>query len=143
MTAMWIWALANGASASEVDATVVRALSSRDGVSCAAVEALTATPRETLEQVVDTVSAPPWVPMRAAQCLIEGHAAEIQPRLEAWVVDPALKGLGRLVLAEIDQLPATIAIPVAKKALAGPDAVVAAARLRESASAEIRALVTP
>src|SRR5688500_16900831 len=77
---------------------VVHALSMRDPVSCERLEALTPTPVETLLAVVDTVTMPPWAPMRAAACLLEADALDVRDRLDGWVTEPALKGLGRLVL---------------------------------------------
>lgn len=140
--ATWaIWGLIGVAQATP-DASVVRALSGRDAVSCATIEALVPDARAALEEVVDTVQMPPWAPMRAAQCLIDGHAAEVQPRLEAWVTDPALKGLGRLVLGSLDRLPVAVAVPVAQKALVGADPELATERVRAAVAPEVRALVT-
>jgi hypothetical protein len=119
---------------------VVLALSSRHPVPCAEVEALTPTPVDTLRHVVDTVSLPPWAPMRAADCLVRGHAAEMQPTIESWVTDPAVLGLGRLVLADLDVMPVEVAVPVARKALTGPLADVARSRIALSERAEVRAV---
>src|SRR5687767_12273412 len=100
-----LMALSAGATPpGELD-TVVRALSSRDPVSCEVILSLTSTPVPTLLSVVNEISRPPWAPMRAASCLVQHHAAEIQPDLERWVVAPELKGLGRLVLDSLDQMP--------------------------------------
>lgn len=124
---------------------VMRMLSSRDPVPCATIEALTPDPTATLLAVVDTVERPPWAPMRAANCLIQNHATEAQSAIERWVVAPELKGLGRLVLSSLDAMPLSVAVPVARKALAeGADPVLARERISAAKSAEIRALaVTP
>ena len=130
--------IGTGAEAAPFD-DVVRTLSARDPVACSRVDASV----DTLRQVVDTVSMPPWVPMRAAQCLVEGHAAEIEADLTRWVVDPADKGLGLLVLAEIDRLPTDLAVRIATKAVTeGPDRERAAARVADAASPEVRAVVS-
>jgi hypothetical protein len=134
--------MGSGHAAPPEDA-VVRALSGRDPVSCDAIALLTDTPRESLEAVVDTVRAPPWAPMRAAQCLIEGFPVESQARLEVWVTDPALKGLGRLVLSNLDRLPAAVGVAVARKALVGSDVALATERVAGSLVPEIRSLVKP
>jgi hypothetical protein len=119
---------------------VVRALSYRHPVACAEIEHLTATPVDTLQHVVATVELPPWAPMRAAECLVRGHAAEVQSSIETWVTDPALTGLGRLVLGDLDAMPVAVAVPVARNALAGHLAAVARERIAASAHAEVRAV---
>lgn len=120
---------------------VQHALAMRHPVPCEELEALTPSPVETLLHVVDTVEMPPWAPMRAAQCLIDRHPLEVRSSLEIWVVEPALKGLGRLVLGALDTLPVEVALPVGRKALEGSDPVFARARLQASSQAELRALV--
>ena len=139
----WIASLGSAFAAPEQVDQVVRALSSRDPVSCAEVEGLTSTPTETLSHVVETVTRPSWVPMRAADCLVRNHAAEVQPALERWVVAPELAGLGRLVLGAIDTMPEAVAVPVVKRALVGSNPVLAAERARLSAVPAVRSLVTP
>jgi len=112
----------------------------RDPAPCSAVEGLTPTPVDTLQHVVATVDLPPWAPMRAADCLVRGHAAEVQPSIEGWVTDPAVIGLGRLVLSDLDAMPVEVAVPVARRALAGPLADVARSRIARSAHPEVRAV---
>jgi hypothetical protein len=124
--------------------TVTRALSSRDAVSCEAVEALAPDAVSALRTVVAEVTMPPYAPMRAADCLIRRHAAEVQPDLERWVMEPGLKGLGRLVLGALDAMPAQVAVPVVRKALAeGSEPELAARKAAAAVSPEIRALAVP
>ena len=78
--------------------------------------------------------------MPAAECLVRGHAAEVQPSLEGWVTDPAVTGLGRLVLSDLDVMPVEVAVPVARLALAGHLAEVARSRIASSSRAEVRAV---
>src|SRR5687768_909678 len=115
-----LWSLVAGQALAEPEGLpeVVRALSIRDPVSCDQVEALTTTPVETLLAVVDTVKMPPWAPMQAADCLVKRHPADVKDRMDLWVTDPALKGLGRLVLNALDVMPVEVAVPVARRALA-------------------------
>lgn len=119
---------------------VVKALSSRHPAPCEQIEALTPTPVDTLQHVVATVELPPWAPMRAADCLVRRHAAEVQPSLEAWVTDPAVAGLGRMVLADLDAMPVEVAVPVARTALGGHLAELARSRIAASARPEVRAV---
>ena len=125
---------------------VHKALSARhfDG-DCARIEALAKAPVQTLQNIVEHASAPPWAPMRAALCLTLNHAAEIQPDLERWVSDPELVGLGIQTLNKLDSLPEPIALAVAQKALAeGPERLEARTRLERSALAPVQTLlVTP
>jgi hypothetical protein len=78
---------------------------------------------------------------------VQHHAAEIQTEMERWVVAPELKGLGRLVLGSLDQMPATVAVPVARKALeSGSDKELALQKISAAQHPEVRALapkVTP
>jgi hypothetical protein len=122
---------------------VVRALSARHPASCEEIESLTPTPADTLLHVVDTVTMPPWAPMQAADCLLRGHATTVRPAIEAWVTDPARKGLGRLALSELDVLPSEVAVPVARAALAGPQADLARERIAVSVHPAVRALGAP
>ena len=126
----------------QVDEVVV-ALSSRHPLPCPEIEALTPTPSDTLLHVVDTVALPPWAPMHAAQCLLRGHAVAVQPAIETWVVDPTKQGLGKLVLNQLDVIPPEVAVPVARRALAGPLADLARERVAASVVPEVRALVAP
>ena len=76
---------------------IYRALSVRDPVpTCETIEAMSATPVADLLFVVDHASQPPWVGMRAAQCLVKRHSPEIQPQLEDWVSQEATRGLALL-----------------------------------------------
>jgi hypothetical protein len=119
---------------------VLRALSARDPVSCETVVALSPTPAATLLEVVDKVEMPPWAPMIAANCLLRHYPADVAPRLDAWVTDPALAGFGRLTLDAIDLLPVDVALTTAKAALAGSDPALAKQRLAGSARPELRAV---
>ena len=120
---------------------VVRALSQRDPVSCEKIEALTPAPVDTLLEVVDTVRMPPWAPMQAASCLLKHHPTDVRERLDGWVTDPALKGLGRLVLAELDAMPVEVSVPVARAALErGSEPELARERVRAATRPELKAL---
>lgn len=137
-------ALASPADVQEAEPSdaVMRLLSSRDPVPCETIEALTPTPAATLLVVVNTIERPPWVPMRAASCLLKNHSAEVQTDIERWVIEPSLRGLGRLVLGSLDTMPVAVALPIARKALAsGSDPALARERLAEAVAPELRALV--
>lgn len=141
---MWLTLLLTGAASAQTapNAEVIRALSLRHPVACAELEALTQTPVPTLLLAVDDTPHPTWAPMRAADCLITGHAVEIRDRLDEWVVAPEYQGLGRMVLANLDAIPLEVAVPVAQLALdKGPLPEVARARILAAKAPELRALV--
>jgi len=121
---------------------VYRALSIRDPApSCETVEALSETPVETLLFVVDNAQQPPWVGMRAADCLLTRHAEEAQEAIESWVSHTETKGLAILALNQLDAMPLEIALSVARTALAGPEADTARTRISRATTPEIKALV--
>jgi hypothetical protein len=121
---------------------VYKALSVRDPEpECAAVEALSATPAQTLLEVVEHASQPPWAGMRAATCLILGHGEAMAPTLASWVQDPDRRGLALLVLDQLDQLPEAQALELAQQALAGPHAADVPSRLARSQRPALHALV--
>ncbi|NCG18078.1 MAG: hypothetical protein GWP91_03580 [Rhodobacterales bacterium] len=141
---MWLALFLSGAASAQTapNAEVIRALSLRHPIACAELEALTPTPVSTLLLVVDDTPHPSWAPMRAADCLIAGHATEIRDRLADWVVADEYQGFGRMVLANLDAMPLEVAVPVAQLALEkGPLPDVARARILAAKAPELRALV--
>lgn len=126
------------------EAELIRALSARDGApSCAELEAMVPAPVTSMQAIVEHVTMPPWVGMRAADCLVTGHATEIRPVIEGWVTHPDLKGLRILALGQLDAMPADVAVAIATKAIqAGPDAADARRRVARSSRPEIAALAT-
>ncbi len=122
-------------------ARVQSALSVRhDPPGCAALTAELQAPREALVQVVETVTMPAWVPMRAAGCLVELYPEQESERLVAWVTDPEWAGAGRLVLLQLDTMPESVALKVGEASLGGPLAELAAERLDASERPALRAL---
>ena len=126
------------------EAALVQALSLRDGSPpCRELEALVPAPVASLQAVVHHVTMPPWVGMRAASCLITGHATETRPALELWVTDPELRGLGILVLGSLDTMPVELATDLATRAIQrGADPADARRRVARSTRPEIAALAT-
>ena len=101
--------------------SIYRTLSVRDPVpGCETVEALSTTPVADLLFVVEHAAQPPWAAVRAAQCLVRRHSAEIQPQIEGWVSAEETRGLAWMTLSFLDSMPIEVAMPVAQAALAGP-----------------------
>jgi len=104
-------------SFAQANPALVQSLSVRHGApSCAT---LTATAEE-LADVVTHVAMPPWVPMRAATCLVEQHAEGSEPQFLAWVTEPEKLGLGRLLLRRLDGLPDALALRIVQTGVHGP-----------------------
>jgi hypothetical protein len=106
---------------------------------CADVEALSPTPVPDLLAMTE-VELPPAVSIRAAGCLVEGHAAEVRADLVRWVTTPETRGLAILALDSLDKMPKDVAIEVATAALGGPLASDAKTRIARSTDPDIRAL---
>ena len=123
-------------------AALVQALSPHDGAPpCANLGALSPDPANDLLWVASNVTSPPWVGMRAAECLVEGHATAARSTLLTWVTQPQLKGFGMLVLGKLESVDTPLAIELAKAALSGgPDPAGARRRLLKSSKPELRAL---
>jgi hypothetical protein len=126
-------------------APAAHALSARDGnFDCSTIEAMTPDPVGLLRELVDHAVRPPWIAMRAADCLVTRHAEAAAADLDAWVADPERLGLGLLVMSRLDRLPEERATFLAARALEqGPDPVAVRRRLDGSAHPAVRALVTP
>ena len=120
---------------------VHRALSSRDAPpSCDQVEALTSDPVATLTTILREHELPPQAPMRAAACLIEGHAEAVADELVAWMSSEADRGLALLVVQRLDDLPLGVAVRVAEAGLGGPVHQETVDALAESERPELQAL---
>ena len=80
------------------EATVYRALLPRHPQEiCDQISLKLSEPVTTLDAVVRGPSMPPWVPMRAAACLVDGHLQEGESQIAGWLADPEMLGLARLV----------------------------------------------
>lgn len=135
-------AVAEAAAPSAQQARLVEALAVKEPAApCADVSALTPDPVTDLTWVVENVSAPPWSGIRAAECLVVGHAADARPTLEKWLTEPRLKGLGWVVLKHLDDIDLALAKELAAVSLErGPDPDGTKRRLKRTKSPELRAL---
>ncbi len=107
----------------EVDAAVVKALSAHDGVDCEAVDGMVAEPQPQLLAIVQQVERPSNVPMRAAGCLIERHAASSADAFVEWVSTDNTRGLALLLFNRLADLPEDIRTEVEAAGRKGPYAV--------------------
>ncbi|MFZ5480665.1 MAG: hypothetical protein ACOZNI_28140 [Myxococcota bacterium] len=117
-------------------------LRARDEPGCAALGEVA---REELAGLAEEDVQPPWVPVRAARCLVELYPdAETAARVRPWMADPSRAGLALVVVGKLDLLPLAEATELARAALATPDERQRARvqrRLAASERAELRAVV--
>jgi hypothetical protein len=95
-----------------------------------------------LQWLMDHIKAPPWVGVRAAQCILQLHAETETARIKRWVQDPTKVGLTLVVLGSLSDLPTHIATPIAAAALTGPHAERVRVRLHKSPHPSVRALLS-
>lgn len=95
----------------------------RDAPGCANLGAAGEAQRDALLALTATES-PPYVPLRAADCLVAAYAADpvAQGAMRGWMTDPEAAGLAMLVVTRLDALPEPLAVELARAALTTPDA---------------------
>lgn len=105
----------------------------RDGSpACAELTAGIEAPVPALVEITARVTAPASSGMRAAECLLESHALEVEPTLTSWVSHESTLGFGLLVLGHLDELDPTLGERLARAALAGEIADRARSRIARS-----------
>jgi hypothetical protein len=108
---------------------------------CDQLDRYSKTVADDLLWLMDNANQPPWVGIRAAQCILTHHAKAKADVIDTWVTDPKRRGLAIMVFGMLDVLPEETSVRVAKKALAGPLAADAKVRIKKSEKPAIRALV--
>ena len=135
--------LASARAEEPFDATV-HALSIKDPPpACEQIEALSPDPVALLLRVVDEIERPPWVAMRAADCLVTRHAPAIEAEMTIWMGDSQKKGLGFLALGHLDAMEPALATRIASAAMAGPYRDEASVRIARSHVESVRTLAVP
>jgi len=87
---------------------------------CASLKPMSKDLATDLIWLVDNASQPPWVGIRAAQCVIREHHEAKAATIQAWVTQPDRRGLAILTFGLLDELPAPQAKTLQEAALAGP-----------------------
>lgn len=95
---------------------------------------------DALRDAAETVTMPPWAPLRAATCLAELAPERASAAAVRWVQQPERVGLGLAVLQVEARLSPTDAQALAEAALAGPRPDLARPILARSQRASLRAL---
>ncbi len=120
---------------------VYDALLGRDSSpSCDELASLTLDPVGTYRVLIEHATMPPWVGVRAADCLVSEHSVAAREDIAAWVQDPELLGLALIALGGLDKMDPEVALDTARLALEGPLADRARERILKSESEAIRAL---
>ena len=136
--------LASAHADDDAFAAMVHALSIKDPPpACEQVEALAPEPVPLLLRVVNEVERPPWVAMRAADCLVTRHAPAIEVEMTSWMGDRDRQGLGLLALNHLDEMEPALATRIASAAMAGPYRDAASTRIAHSDVESVRAIATP
>lgn len=99
---------------------------------CDVLTAGVSDPVAPLLEIAARVTSPPSAGMRAAECLIEGHALEVEPTLTSWVTHEDTLGFGLLVLGRLDTIDPALGERLARAALAGEIADRARTRIARS-----------
>ncbi len=94
-----------------------------------------------LQWLMDHIRSPPWVGVRAAQCIIALHGDQEVKRISQWVQDESKPGLALVVIGALNDISPTTAASIAQAALSGPHAARVKPRLVKSRHAEVRALL--
>ena len=87
---------------------------------CASLKPMSEDLATDLIWLVDNASQPPWVGIRAAQCVIREHHEAKAATIQMWATQADRRGLAILTFGLLDELPAPQAKTIQAAALAGP-----------------------
>lgn len=117
------------------------AFSARDaGPACDSLGPVDSALSADLMFLVEQAVQPPWVAVRAADCLLQLDPLGTQSAARRWVVAQDSRGLALLTLGKLDSLPRPMAIDLAQTARRGALAADATPRIAKAQTAEIRAI---
>ena len=120
---MAVIAFANPPELSPAQHILLRQLSYRDGApDCKELSNDNGQLKDDLLVMVNSVMQPPWVGMRAANCLITRFPLESIDTFKSWMQSEQTMGLAFLLGTQLSQLPYQIAIEVGRVGLSGPHA---------------------
>ena len=103
-----------------------------EGPPCSDLAELSEAVADDLVWLVENVKHPPWVGIRAAQCVIREHTEAKADAIDLWVSEANHRGLALLTMGLLDELPEPAAVRFATLALEGPLADEARERLIDS-----------
>ena len=123
---IWLFAVLStfawGAPEQPLKDRVVKALTLRDGGPACEVMQTWGSDSEVasvMREITETVSMPPWVPMRAAQCVVNDAKTDARSYalIEGWMSDTNTTGFALLVMQNVDRFEANRAQSLAELAV--------------------------
>jgi len=106
---------------SESQQALYAALKSReDAPTCESLQTHSTDLVNDLVWLVDNATQPPWVGIRAAQCIVRHHHVEKAELIESWMTTPERRGLAILTMGMLKELPPELGLTLQSAALAGP-----------------------
>ena len=97
------------------------ALKSRDDApTCESLNSHSTDVVNDLVWLVDNATQPPWVGIRAAQCIVRHHHLEKAELIKSWMITPERRGLAILTMGMLKELPPELSLKLQTAALAGP-----------------------
>lgn len=107
---------------------------------CQTLDQLAKDPVAAYKKIIATEKEPPYVPMRAATCLLTQHPREGEAEAVLWAADPEAEVLVMTVLGRLDTMPLDAAKKIAMAALKGPHKEAARLRIARLRTPELKAL---
>jgi len=108
---------------------------------CESLTKMSESAADDLVWLIQNTKSPPWVGIRAAQCVIREHTEAKADIIDTWVTDPQYKGLAMLTFGLLDELPEAVAMRFATLGIEGPMAEEARKRLIDSTHPTVANLV--
>jgi hypothetical protein len=132
---MWVFLVA---SLQAENATVFKQLANRDGPpDCSSLAVQTADIKAQLSELIEADAKPSYVPMRAANCLLELYPSDVETYVK-WMSKPEYRGLAFLVIGKIDSLPIDVGVTLARAGLEAVHSEEIATRLQKVEVPEIQ-----
>ena len=120
---------------------LIQQLSLRDGSpSCAKLAEENDGLQQDLQSLISVDIRPSYVPMRAANCLLELYPADVET-YKVWMVSPENRGLAFLVINKMNTLPIDVSVPLAQAGLDGVHSKGVRLRLERVGVPEIQQLL--
>lgn len=119
-----------------------RQLSVRDGAPpCKELQQMHFDLQNKLKVLVSNEIKPSYVPVRAANCLLELYPEDLET-YQGWMSKKETLGLARLTVSKLDSLPVDISVPLVQTALEGENAPKLLPKLQKVSIPEVQLIVS-